>query len=1302
MPSTEQIEQIHEQLIPLGDEPRVAAERGEIIEPPARPQSGLDDDLSALLDDTDDVTAIAQQQAADDGGADTSALLTDFDSLLNDDDDEDGSSGTDAADDEPIIDLGDDDIPIPADYSFDPDIDAATDSGDSDLDDALSGLGDLGDLGDLDDLGTSGGESEDELGDLGDLGDLDELDSEAEGVGDGASSDTDAGEGLDDAFGGLGDLGDLDDMGAGDSDLDDALSGLGDLGDLGDLDDLGTADDESEDELGDLGDLGDLDELDSEAEGVGDGAASDTDSDEDLADAFGDLGDLGDLDDMGAGDSDLDDALSGLGDLGDLGDLDDLGTADDESEDELGDLGDLGDLDELDSEAEGVGDGAASDTDSDEDLADAFGDLGDLGDLDDMDAGDSDLDDALSGLGDLGDLGDFGGGETDPFADLAELENEAGGSGDSPEGSEDVGGDTSLDDGLGDLGDLGDLDEGAGGDDLGDFDIDSSDVNDTPVPSGDDLSSDAGDLGDLGDLDDLDDIAADDTFGSDFGTQIDADFGDIDADDLSEDPLSEGVGSAFELPSDDDIEDLASVDDFDSLDEEGFSLGDFGEEFDINEESIDEFAGLGDEGDADAGGGEDLGEVGAAPGEVAERELSDEEFSHVQQTLASLPLNVKIATEEAIGEGKGSAEQINDLLDQLIGGAPPVRIAQSVSKILSRKIEVPKGYQKRSGLAFEEEQRTFAYRFRHVILPIARVAVLVLAATAVIGFLGYQFVYRPIHAAILYQQGYQLALEDRYETANDTFDRAYELRPRDKWFVQYAELYVDRGQYQLAVEKYDQLVFGMDPEIRAFLREAVAENRLRDAYEVVRRGRRPAYPLIYSLINVDREAILDHGALQSEVLANYRRADELYRVILFGDETDYDALLARGDNFMLWGEEDPRYFEQARVAYAQLLAAHGESDPILMRFLRYFVRMDNQREVERVVSVFRNDPEAEVDPRIYADAAGYLMDRGQIADIRAMLIRAFQADSLTPEVHYELARYNRRVERELEERDALNNAKETFRLAEPLTPDRLTKQIDTDIRSGELWYRRGELLSAQRDFAAARERYDDALEAGFLAPHPELARVYAGLGDIDYYHSGDLAQALSHFNRAAADGYETEELNYKRGFIHYRNEDYEAAAELFYRIGSFNDLDGPDTVLYSRGNTQFQRGNFFAAEAFYREVLDRLQRRRDRIPTLLVEEDSTHRALIENLVRVNNNLGVTLYRSAVRANPRDPDVARALNHLRESTELQENYLRDAETGERAALTTLAFINMREILYPTEQYDPQIFAELPRDMERLEL
>jgi len=134
-------------------------------------------------------------------------------------------------------------------------------------------------------------------------------------------------------------------------------------------------------------------------------------------------------------------------------------------------------------------------------------------------------------------------------------------------------------------------------------------------------------------------------------------------------------------------------------------------------------------------------------------------------------------------------------------------------------------------------------------------------------------------------------------------------------------------------------------------------------------------------------------------------------VILFGNETDYDALLARGDNFMLWGEEDPRYFEQARVAYAQLLAAHGETDPILMRFLRYFVRMDNQREVERVVSVFRDDPEAEVDPRIYADAAGYLMDRGQIADIRAMLIRAFQTDPLTPEVHYELARYNRRVER---------------------------------------------------------------------------------------------------------------------------------------------------------------------------------------------------------------------------------------------------------------------------------------------------
>ncbi|MCG8479205.1 MAG: hypothetical protein MI724_08935, partial [Spirochaetales bacterium] len=136
MPSTEIVEKIHEQLIPLGDEPAVAAERGEIVEPPSRPSQSLDDDLSALLADTDvESEAISQQQrdSEESGTEDSTELLSRLDSLFDDEE----ASGEPAADDALSgFDLGDEDFPAPADFSFDPD--AIPDELPDDFDEPLS------------------------------------------------------------------------------------------------------------------------------------------------------------------------------------------------------------------------------------------------------------------------------------------------------------------------------------------------------------------------------------------------------------------------------------------------------------------------------------------------------------------------------------------------------------------------------------------------------------------------------------------------------------------------------------------------------------------------------------------------------------------------------------------------------------------------------------------------------------------------------------------------------------------------------------------------------------------------------------------------------------------------------------------------------------------------------------------------------------------------------------------------------------------------------------------------------------
>ncbi|MFW6229321.1 MAG: hypothetical protein ACOC2V_07650, partial [Alkalispirochaeta sp.] len=264
-------------------------------------------------------------------------------------------------------------------------------------------------------------------------------------------------------------------------------------------------------------------------------------------------------------------------------------------------------------------------------------------------------------------------------------------------------------------------------------------------------------------------------------------------------------------------------------------------------------------------------------------------------------------------------------------------------------------------------------------------------------------------------------------------------------------------------------------------------------------------------------------------------------------------------------------------------------------------------------------------------------------------------------------------------------------------------QIDAYIRSGEYWHTRDQILRAQEEYNNALELYETNKESAFLPADPDLARVYAHVGDIHYYEGREYDLARQRYEQAVADGYLTDELNYKLGFIYYRDGRYDRANELFYDIGSENPFDGERNVIYARANTLYHRGNYVAAEALYEDLLDTIQAERSRIRTLLVDEDTTHRSLVEYLVKVRNNLGVTRYRVGERLAglaDENPNLSRALADLQASTEVSANYLRDPDTGVRAAATDLAFLNIREILYPEEGgFEPQIYEELPRDISQ---
>ena len=649
----------------------------------------------------------------------------------------------------------------------------------------------------------------------------------------------------------------------------------------------------------------------------------------------------------------------------------------------------------------------------------------------------------------------------------------------------------------------------------------------------------------------------------------------------------------------------------------------------------------------------------AIPG-AGELTFTDKQFATIKRTLSRLPRNLKIAIEELIAEKQLEGEELRSLLALLIDGAAPSAIAERVSRLTGQRIVLPKVFERMTGVAFEERRRTFAYAFRENILPIVRVVLLSLAVLGLLGFLGYRYVYRPLYANYLYRQGYAQIDKERYRMANDSFDRATSVWAFKNWFFRYAQGFTDKQQFQLAAEKYEQL-------LRRFPR--------------------------------DRQGTLAYASLLTNYLAGYERADKLLGEVLARDIKDYDALLARGDNYLEWAREDESRYEEARFAYASIIDYYGERDEVLMRMLRYFIRTDNFDET-RILKAYLDDKRnMRVDDglyaSVYAELAGYWIDRGNYDSVPDMLFKAMNRKMNQPNIHYQLARYYRYVQDPKEEETALKAAIELLERMQPLDKKHLFMLIDSYNRRGETFWRKEEYLEAEAYFQRAINRIEDAQARRIFGQREEFGLAYKNYGDLYYYISRDLEPALDLYLEALNNRYETPNLNYKIGSIHFAADRYEDALLAFSKV--VDQQPSNPNALYGLANSLYQRGYYSSAQGYYLRLLNLLEGREERIPYLQIYENPEHNALVEYIMKVYNNLGVTLKQLSDRS--RDPEKeSKALVNLTFSSERFDLLSRDPVTVERGLTKNLAYLNQGGILYPTSDFQLQIYTRLPIDLQ----
>jgi tetratricopeptide (TPR) repeat protein len=656
---------------------------------------------------------------------------------------------------------------------------------------------------------------------------------------------------------------------------------------------------------------------------------------------------------------------------------------------------------------------------------------------------------------------------------------------------------------------------------------------------------------------------------------------------------------------------------------------------------------------------------------IDEIQLSNDEFEGLQETLSRYPLNLRIACEEIIAEQVIDAKQLSELIEHLVWGASAKETAVLAGRILGRTITIPKAFEKSTGAALEAEQASFAYIFVHSFLPILRLVVFIGVVLLSLLYLLFTFVYIPNEAEKLYKRGYERIFAGEYQRANEHFNDAFFNYSRKKnWFYKYAEAFRDERQYLYAEQKYDDLL--------------------------------RYYPR-------DKKGVLDYANLETYYLYNYEKADEKLRhQLLDYNPNDIDGLLAAGDNYLLWGEIDPSQYEKARFNYARVLELKGWQAPVVERMMKYFIRTDNLREVLPLKNWFDDDPKKRVlSPESLGELGGYLLDKQledvkgvpnefveYIGSVREMLLKAIYEDPSLPEPHYHLARYYHNLGNAREELITLRVANKAFDEAPEGSIRRINYRIDALQRYADSLINAREFFTAEEQLIKGINLYEDAVSRRLISRTPQYGRLFAGLGDLEYFTKvGDMEAALRYYHRSEQNGWTTPDMQYRMGSAYYQLENWKGALEYFFNAST--SLPQNRRILYALGNSALKRGDYFAANGYYNRLLDILETQRIRMPVLLPNDRPEYLELAERLMNARNNAGVANEMLAAQTGNRAYH-SRALAYYAESSHAWDALTRDPKSMIRSGSIPLPYMNSQYALRPQTNYEPQIFIRIDRE------
>lgn len=812
------------------------------------------------------------------------------------------------------------------------------------------------------------------------------------------------------------------------------------------------------------------------------------------------------------------------------------------------------------------------------------------------------------------------------------------------------------------------------------LDMAGFDADDISIPDSDDTGADAGSTDDMPDISDFSQMPEAEDVPSADDSVLDA--GTDDA----------GVAQPEEFNPDSlDIESLVGVDDSsdeaspaaESFDTSELENADFseetqkkggGEEFPTTEDGFDLYSDFEIEGFTDTETAEirkkpsvDTVDFSDAPTKP-KNTLTDEEYAKFKENLASYPLNLKVALEEFFADQNFTDDTVFEIVEKVLKKVTARSLAGQLEKLTEKSIQIPRDFERRSYAQYEAYKQSFQYQLKNRIIPGAIVALIAVLIGIGLFKAGKNFIYKPVMATKYYKQGYALIENNEFPQSELKFKEAVSYKPIKKWFFNYARGYRDKKQFDRAAKMYKNIL--------RYFRQ-------------------------------DKQAALEYARMELFDRVNFALAESIVRrEILDYYVNDADAILLLGDIFMEWAEVEPEKYEEAKKQYLLLTDLYGVQPLYQARMLRYYIHTDKLRDVLVYKNIFY-PKQSSLESEDWILLSGYLLEklygplsksdeylRASIEDVRGMLEMAIKADPTSPVARYNFARY-------FVYNGYIPQAKSEFQICLDLfakqkkrTKKDTYKEINATRVLGEIYSDEREYLKAQDIFTRGITLFEDEKEKSGFEGDENVGILFADMGDIDYFITGDLDAAMEHFKTAIETKYDTPNLRYKIGAISYGRKDFDTALDFFSDVAHEK---GEDTsLLLALGNTLSIRGDDFAAQSYYEDLITELNHERRKTGLVSPQDDDDDYALVDSYLKANNNLGVTLYRLAKQTG-NSGMYGKAIVKLSESARAWDTLTRNPSTMVRLEGSNLANQNVKYITHPTPEFEPAIYTDIPRNL-----